>query len=483
LEVQLKCQARRIALLKQQIEKLKNDKRSLNQEVAGHKWNCILSKGENTRLKHKLEASDKKNADLQEALKIARLPRNSSNSSRPPSADLLKPKRNHSLRKKTGRKTGGQPGHAGSTLAFCTDQPDRLIDHALQSCAACGADLAHVAGKEGQTHQVIDIQIPKKMVVNHTTFTKYCACGHCNTATFPPGAKGMVNYGYNLRGLIANLSVRQYMPYKRIVEFIQDICGIHISQGTVANLLGQFESSATKQYRDIQQKISAAPVVGADETSVKINGSQNWFHTYQTPELTFIGFHPSRGRRAQQCFYPQGLPFSILVTDCLAMQLATPAAAHQVCLAHLLREINAFEEAYPQQVWPTKIKTLFQKAIDIRGKPANTEKIKAIERKFKRLISTDQSNTPGKIPAFWKRMNTHQDKILTFLRYPLVPADNNGSERSIRNVKVKQKVSGQFKTRKGAHIYAIIRSIIDTCIKQNKSVHNELVRIASLHPQ
>jgi transposase len=470
-------------LLKQQIRKLTSDKKALNEEVAGHKWNHILSKAENTRLKHKLEASDKKNADLQEALKIARMPQNSSNSSRPPSADLFKPRRNYSLRKKTGRKTGGQPGHAGSTLAFCTDQPDRLVEHAVQSCAACGADLTYVAGKEEQTHQVIDIHIPKKTIVNHTTFTKYCACGHCNTATFPPGAKGTVNYGDNLRGLIANLSVRQYMPYKRTVEFIQDICGIHMSQGTVANLLGQFESSATERYRDIQQKISTAPVVGADETGVKINGTRNWFHTYQTPELTFIGFHPSRGKRAQQYFYPQGLPHSILVTDCLAMQLATPAAAHQVCLAHLLRELNAFEEAHPQQIWPTNIKTLFQKAIDIRGKPANAGKIKAIERKFIRLINTDQSNTPGKIPAFWKRMNIHQDKIFTFLRYPPVPADNNGSERSIRNVKVKQKVSGQFKTIKGAHIYAIIRSIIDTCIKQNKNVHNELARIASLHPE
>jgi transposase len=484
LELRLKCQTRRVTLLKQQIRKLTSDKNALNKEVASHKWKHILSKQENTRLKRKLEVSEKKNSELQQALKIARLPQNSSNSSRSPSTDLFKPMRKqYSLRKKTGRKTGGQPGHAGSTLAFCTDPPDRLIEHSVQSCAACGADLTDVPGKEEQTHQVIDVHIPKQMTINHTTFTKYCSCGHFNTANFPPGAKGMVNYGNNLRGLIANLSVRQYMPYKRTVEFIQDICGIHISQGTVANLLGQIESSANKQYRDIQQKISMAPVVGADETSVKINGAQNWFHTYQTPELTFIGFHPSRGKRAQQYFYPQGLPCSILVTDCLAMQLATPAAAHQVCLAHLLREINAFEEAYPQQVWPTNMKTLFQKAIDIRGKPANAEKIKTIERKFKRFINTDQSNAPGKIPAFWKRMNIHQDKIFTFLSYPKVPSDNNGSERSIRNVKVKQKVSGQFKTRKGAHTYAIIRSIIDTCIKQNKNVHNELARIASLHPE
>ncbi len=319
-------------------------------------------------------------------------------------------------------------------------------------------------------------------MINHITLTKHCSCGHCNTGTFPVGAGGPVNYGNNLRGLVANLAVRQYMPYKRTVEFIEVLFSIHISQGTITNLLNQFERSATEDYHNIQQQIGNAPVVGANEKSVKVNGVKNWFHTYQTPELTYIDFHPSRGKRAQQYYYPDGLPGSILVTDCLAMQLSTPAAAHQVCLAHLLSEIKAFEEAHPQQVWPAKMKTLFQKAMDIRGGPGHTEKIKTIERKFEKLIKTNQSNALGKIPAFWKRMNTHQDKIFTFLHYLQVPADNNASERSIRNVKVKQKVSGQFKSLAGAHTYAIIRSIIYTTIKQNKNVHKELAYIASFTP-
>ena len=485
LQGQFGRQAHKISRYEQRIKKLTAEKKKLSGEVAAHKWSHILTKRENTRLKESLKNARAEIAALKDDLRVARLPKNSSNSSRPPSTDVFKPKRSqhYSLRTKTGRKTGGQPGHPGSTLEFCTDPPDQTTHHAVQTCVACGRDLTDIAGIEEQTHQVIDIAIPKRVLINHTTITKYCTCGHCNTGTFPAGAEGPVNYGNNVRGLVVNLSARQYMPYKRTVEFIEDIFGISMSQGTVANLLAQFEKSASPWYNDIQQQILKAPVVGADETSAKVNGVKNWFHTYQTPDLTFIGFHPSRGKKAQEYFYPEGLLYAILVTDCLAMQLSTPAAAHQICLAHLLRELCAFLEAYPEEPWPRKIMNLLLKALTLRGSPPSAKEIKAIEREFGRLLKSNQSDAPGKISAFWKRLNTHRDKVFTFLHYIGVPSDNNASERAIRCIKVKQKVSGQFKSQDGARRYAMNRSIIDTLIKQRKNVHQGLARIASLAPR
>lgn len=484
MESIIATQVNEIDCQKQEIKKLIGDKKARTEEVAGHKWHHILAKRENTRLKHKLEKAQKEIAALKESLRIARLPKNSSNSSRAPSTDFYKPQRNknYSLRQKTGRKPGGQPGHEGSTLEFCTDVPDQEIEHAVERCTACGKELTNIPGEKEHTHQVVDIAIPQRVLINHTTITKYCSCGHCNKASFPAGTEGPVNYGNNLRGLVANLSVRQYMPYKRTVEFIEDIFGIPMSEGTVTNLLEQFERSAQKPYHDIRQQVFHSPVAGADETSVKVNGTKNWFHTYQTPKHTFIGYHSSRGTQAQKSFYPGGLPHSILVTDCLAMQLSTPAAAHQVCLAHIMRELRAFGEAHPEEHWPGEMKKLFQQALDLRQHPHSSKRVTKIEKRFERLIKIDQSDAPGKIPAFWKRMKTHKDKIFTFLHHQMVPADNNGSERAIRCVKVKQKVSGQFKTPAGACRFATIRSIIDTTIKQHKNVHEELARIASFAP-
>jgi len=475
----------RIGLQKQKIKKLIRDKKELEREVCDHKWKYISARAHLTQTRNRLEKARKEIGDLREALSVARLPKNSSNSSLPPSSDLFKPKRNknYSLRQKSGRKPGGQAGHKGSTLEFSTNTPDREIEHAMESCGACGRSLTDIPGERAHTHQVVDIAIPKKVVINHTTVTKHCSCGHCNRAVFPPGTEGRVNYGNRVRGLVANLSVRQYMPYKRTVGFLEDIFGISMSEGTVTNLLGQFERSAAGEYNRIRTRVLHSPVVGSDETSAKVDGAKGWFHTYQTPEHTFIGYHPSRGTRAQKQFYPDGLPNSILVSDCLSMQLSTPAAAHQVCHVHILRELRAMEENHPEQSWPGKMKDVILKALDLRKYPHSSEKVKAIEKKFERLIKTNQSNAPGKIPAFWKRMNRHEDKVFTFLHYRMVPAENNAAERAIRNVKVKQKVSGQFKTPKGAHQYAMVRSIIDTMIKQNKNVHEGLSHIASLTPE
>ena len=454
------------------------------QEVQTHKRNHIMEKREHSKTKGNLAFSIKQIADLKEALRISKLPANSSNSSRPPSTDIYKPKRNlnYSLREKSGRKPGGQPGHRGSTLQFSNETPDKEIEHVVEKCIGCGKDLSDVPGQREHTHQVVDIAIPKRVLTNHTIVTKYCSCGQCNKAAFPRGTEGKVNYGNNLRALVVNLSARQYIPYKRTVEFIEDIFGVTMSQGTVTNLLAQFERSADKEYKRIQQQVFESPVVGSDETSGKINGTKGWFHTYQTSACSFIGFHCSRGIIAQEEFFPGGLPNAIMVSDCLAMQLSTPAAAHQACLAHLLRELKAIEQAHPEELWPVSIKELFLRAIQLQDQKHNQKKITSIEKEFEKLIKVDQANAPGKIPAFWKRMNKHKDKLFIFLKHNDVPADNNGSERVILCIKVKQKVSGQFKTEKGAHQYAMNRSIIDTLIKENKNVHEGLSRIASLAP-
>jgi hypothetical protein len=168
-------------------------------------------------------------------------------------------------------------------------------------------------------------------------------------------------------------------------------------------------------------------VARADETSVKVNGTKNWLHTYQIIDPTFIGYRPSRMKKAPEAFYPDGLPNTILVIDCLGMHLSTPAAAHHNYLAHLLRELRAMQEAHLEQCWPGKIKDFFLKAINLANNPYNKKDIKRIENKFERMIKTNQFNAPGKIPAFWKRMYNHSDKVFSFLHYSEVPSDNNAS--------------------------------------------------------
>jgi transposase len=430
------------------------------------------------------EKKDLQIADLTEQLRIARLPKNSSNSSRPPSTDLYKPLRNtnNSLRQKSGKKSGGQPGHAGSTLLFNQRVPDATVRHSADYCEACGIDISRLDTVTEEIRQVIDIPSPKYVITNHITYKKVCSCGHCNHGCFPANVKSAVSYGPGTQALVVNLSTRQYLPYDRLSKLIGDLYGIAMSEGTIANILARFEQKASTVYEHIRQQIFKSEVVGSDETSANVNGQNHWFHTYQNPLWTFIGYHQSRGINARDAFYPSGLPNTILVTDCLAMQLTTPAKEHQVCLDHLLRELNAMEQEYPRRHWPVQMKALIKNALDLKKKEYTLLQVRQIERKFRKLLKIDQSNAPGKIAAFWKRMIKHADKVFTFLQHENVPPDNNGSERAIRNVKVKQKVSGQFKAQKGARQYAVCRSIIDTAGKQGKNIHDVLAKIANLVP-
>ena len=467
--------------------KIKDQKREIKEKdikIAKINWDHIQCKKANTLLQKKNDKNEIMIASLKEDLRVARLPKDSSNSSRPPSTDLYKPKRNKnlSLREKSGKKTGGQPGHKGSTLAFCTDEPDQIITHSPEVCSGCGGNLEMVVGEIGQTHQVIDTNVPPIILTNHQSIIKYCSCGKCNKGAFPTGVQGMVNYGPGIRAMVVNFSVRQYIPFGRIVEILEDLYKIHISEGTVANIIKGFCSNCNHAYSNIQQQVKASTVIGADETSVKVDGAKWWMHTYQTSKCTFIGAHASRGQQAQQAFFPGGFPYSILISDCLSMQLATPAAAHQICNVHLLRELNAMLEAHPEVKWPAEISKLIKDALKIWNDSATKKKTDKIERRLTKLLEQDQSNAPGKIPAFWKRLKKHREKIFLFLQYSdkSVSPENNASERAIRNVKVKVKVSGQFKSSDGARDYAIIRSIVDTANKQDLNIHEELVKIASI---
>lgn len=468
--------------LKARVKDAKRQIKEKDKEIAAIKWEGIQFKRENTHLRKKELKQAKEIKVLTEALRIARLPKNSANSSRPPSTDLYKPKRSSvNLREKSGKKAGGQPGHKGSTLLFCTDKPDEVVIHIPEICSDCGRSLTKVPSELGQIHQVVDISIPPTVLINHKSMVKQCSCGKCNSGSFPKGVQGMVNYGPNISALVVNLSVRQYMPFGRIIEHLWDLYKIRMSEGTIANILKRFAVDSEDKINEIKAELKKAKVVGADETSATVNGKKWWMHTYQNASYTFIGAHASRGQIAQKTFFPEGFPYSILVHDCLSMQLATPAAAHQICNVHLLRELKAILEAHPENEWSKELIKLIKDALKLHKAASTPNRATRINNRLTKLLDQDMSKAPEKIPALWKRLKKHRDKVFLFLQYPdkEVPPENNGSERAIRNVKVKIKVSGQFKSGDGAQDYATARSIIDTAIKQSKNVHDGLVAIIS----
>lgn len=414
-------------------------------------------------------------------------PKTSCNSSVPPSKDENRPLKNQSLRVSSGKKIGGQSGHQGNTLKM-VENPDIIIKHQPDFCANCGSKLDEISPEFIGRRQVIDIPPIKPEYTEHQIFKKICTCGHCNASIFPKEANSSISYGSNIEATIAYLHTRQYLPYARMSEFFNDFCNLPISQGTICNLLEKFAVKVQPAYELIAQKIENQKVVGADETGIKINGEKGWFWAWQNRFMTFIAFSKSRGFTTIETNFSRGFIDAVLVHDCWASHFKTPSKTHQICIAHLLRELIFFEEKHKSQ-WATNFKNLLIKSLEVKRNltpkmylspiKERTEILKKLEVLLQKSVPKEKKD----LYAFHKRMTKYKDYIFTFLHYNDVPPDNNGSERAIRNVKVKQKISGQFKTENGVQIYAVIRSVTDTCIKNGQNILEAFKTIAILQAE
>jgi transposase len=410
--------------------------------------------------------------------------KNSSNSSVPPSKDPNRPKRTNSLRKSSGKSSGGQTGHDGSTLQMCST-PDVLIDHRPDFCNCCGLDLVDQPGQLTSRRQVIDIPPIAPLYTEHRVFQKKCTCGHKTSSTFPNGVAAPISYGPQTSAVIAYLHTRQFVPLARISEFFTSVCNMPISQGTICGILDRLAEKARPAFELIKQAVCKSSVVGSDETGVNLNGKLHWIWTWQSQKATYITFSSSRGKQTIQDNFPEGFHNSILVSDCLASQLATQARGHQICTAHLLRELLFFQEKY-QSNWADRFRAMLltslqlKKNIPIDAYDKHIKERADLESILESLLN--ERIDPGHIEVvtFQKRIIKLRDYLFTFLYHKEVPAENNASERAIRNVKVKQKVSGMFKAKTGVRNYTIFRSIADTCIKNTQCILNAYYTVATI---
>ena len=424
---------------------------------------------------------------LQEEIRLLRNGKNSGTSSTPPSHQIGR-SNTKNFRVKTNRKTGGQPGHVGGTLKI-KEVPDKTIDHILHYCNDCGFDLEQTTATLKASRQEVVIPPVQALYVEHRSYSKVCAhCGKVCTGTMPGHLKGPIQYGAGVGVLVSYLSVYQHIPYYRITVLLKDLFGLPISEGTVDNILKRTAQRALPLYDNIRERVQQSRVVGSDETGSRFGGKKGWFHVWQTNNLTFIVASMNRGYQTIKKYFADGFPLTVYVSDCWAAQLKVASFAHQLCIAHLLRELRNFEDALTCQ-WSSAMKKLLQDAILLKKQmqpqdylvPANA--VITLEQRLSVLLQADQRTSHKKVQAFARRLNKNKNSVFTFLHHPKVPPDNNGSERAVRNVKVKTKISGLFKTEDGATRFAIIRSVIDTAIKNTNNVFDALSILANLQPE
>lgn len=392
------------------------------------------------------------------------------------------------MREKTGKKSGGQFGHEGSTLLM-KEVPDKTINYTPAFCNACGNALDEKIAVLTERKQEIIIPPLQAHYVEHRSYSNNCTCcGVVNVGQLPSNLTAPIQYGTSVSATLSYLFAYQYLPYKRMKILMYDLFKLSISQGTIDNQLAKMTERAIPVYKQIQARLQESTIVGGDETGTNINGDKAWFHVWQNPCLTFIVAAMTRGYQTTEKYFPKGFSKAVYVSDCWSAQLKTPAFKHQLCLAHLLRELTNFEEALSCK-WSVELKLLLKKAIALKKDFQLTDylhppiSVVEIECKLDEMLATDYINFHPKTKAFIKRLIKRRENIFTFLYYAEVPFDNNGSERAIRNVKVKNKISGCFRTKDGAKRFAILRSVIDTTTKNTQDVFTAINIVANFVPE
>ena len=445
-------------------------------------------KAKNLLLENSLEEMSIKlteiSSQLEEALK--KLNKNSSNSSKPPSSDFVR--KTSSLRVTSNKKVGGQQGHLGSTLEKSL-KVDDIIVHAVTCCSGCGNDLKGLPAKEIDSHQVFDLPKITIQVTEHRAEIKCCPnCGKQTKALFPEEALQPTQYGSNVKSLACYLSNYQLLPYKRCSQLIKDLFGHNISVSSLAKFNNELSFLLNPFEESIKEALLFCVLIHFDETGFYFKDKRNWLHVACNEFITYYFTHQKRGREAMiemgilnnyknKALHDFWSSYMDEDFDC----------EHYLCNVHHLRDLKFCYEN-EKSIWANKMSDLLMKMkksvedtianelkniseIELQDFLSQYEELLE-EGKIEHPLPNKEEGKRGKVKKtksrnLLERFEKHKESILGFLKDFQIPFGNNLAEQAIRMTKVKQKISGCFRSELGAENFAKIRSYIETMRKND----------------
>jgi len=435
-------------------------------------------------------------ADLQ-----ARLSKDSHNSHLPPSSDRFgrQPK---SLRTKSGKKAGGERGHAGQMLKL-VEQPDTVLVHRVESCPTCQQDLRTIEALQVERRQVVELPRKRVVVIEHQAERKWCPhCQEVILAPFPAPVTAPVQYGPALGALAVYLVQQQLLPYERVSELFFDLFGQPISAATIMSLVERCAGQLAPIEQQIKATLSQAEVLHQDETGLSVGGKRHWVHVSATPILTHYTVHPKRGKEALDAIGILPSFGGVSVHDGWRSYWAYPCQ-HATCNVHLLRDLTFLIEEH-QQEWAQQMQDLLlsmKAAVEqarAEGRPAlHPLEVADWQAQYHAVLLQGEAEQPRELSPpprakgrrkqsaarnLLDRLSKEQDAVLAFSHNLAVPFDNNQAERDLRMVKVQQKISGCFRSIAGAQAFCRIRGYLSTLRKQGRALLTALEQVLLGHP-
>lgn len=421
---------------------------------------------------------------------------NSRNSSKAPSSDMFDKPSPKSLRKPSGKKSGGQPGHSGSHLNIAAE-PDEIVMHVPKICLGCpNHDICVTQACVVETRKVVDAIIKVKITAHQSIVIDCPLYGVSQKGTFPKDIKASVQYGENLQALTVAMNTIGAVSLNRTQEILSGIFNIPLSTGTIVNMVNRCADGLSGVVELIRQNMTNCAVGNFDETGTNVGGKKHWVHSSSNSKFTHLTIHANRGQVGMDASGVLPKFFGIAVHDCWSPYWKYSAISHALCCAHLLRELIAAQERYPNQKWAVEfIKLLIdmketkEKAIGRGEEKLSEEKLYEFDLKYDRIIELGYTENPiseerkektrgrkkkGKTLALIERLDKHKVSVCLFIHNFDVPFDNNLAERDIRMIKTKTKVSGCFRSLLGAENYLKIMSYVGSAKKHGYSAYEAI---------
>lgn len=460
--------------------------------VVGAEDEIASLRAENALLKEMVATLQARISELERQLGL-----NSRNSGKPPSSDGLKkpPRRTQSLREASTRKPGGQKGHPGETLRQVAE-PDATIDHYPAACSQCDSPLTAAMAVGYSARQVFDLPEPPPLVIiEHRAYNCRCArCGAPTRASFPEGVAAPVQYGQRIWAIVVYLLHFQFLPEDRLAELMATLFGVRLVPATIARMSRSCAQRLHGFVAAVRTRVCEAPVKHLDETGFRIGGMTQWLHIASTAWLSFYRVSPRRGSLLE------GIR-GIVVHDHWTPYYTLDGVRHALCNAHHLRELRALIDIEKED-WARKMHRLLRRACHAAnlardsGRPLKRCLIECFERGYDAILAQGlafhEAQPPlakskrahqggGRQPRrtghnLLLRLSIRKEDVLRFLANSAVPFTNNQAEQDGRMMKLRQKISGGFRSDDGAEDFAVIRSFISTAKKQGWNLIHALTQ-------
>lgn len=425
------------------------------------------------------------------------LAKDSHNSSKPPSSDGFA-RKTRSLRQKSGKKPGGQPGHTGHQVRLA-ETPDAVVVHCPQHCAGCQQALPDDAPRWIERRQVHELPPVRLTITEHQICHVRCpACGVTTEAAAPAGVSAPRQYGPRLRAVATYLVQQQFVPYARTRDVLADLFGAALSVGTLVNVVRQGAQHLQPVAEAIKAQLRQAPVLHHDETGLRVAGPAGadvqWTHVTCTQDLTHYARHAARGATALEAIGILPGFTGVSVHDGWTSYRHYTACRHARCNAHHLRELTFVEEEL-HQPWAGHLKALLRqmRTAVAQARTAGATQLEWTARddfvaRYEALLADGVAQNPQPPPPtdedghrrrgrrkqspvrnLLDRLWAFEHEALAFLDDFAIPFDNNQAERDLRPIKVQQKISGTFRSEAGTDAFCCLRSVLSTWRKQSRS--------------